>query len=326
VLPLIRTNTPYAVGVLLILVILTGASAPLHGIALPPVSQPLYYFFIRSGKAAIGDSAFGWTLVYLLLLFGQALYLNNIVIRHRLFTKSTFTPAFMFLIFATLLPSFQGITPPLFANFFLLGALDTMLQFGRPTQPRRLIFNAGFLIGTAAFVQFSYIFAFGLLVAALLFMRPFHTGEYMAALLGVLTPVYFMAAALFLTDQLPALRHWPSVALHRLPWHPQQAGATIGIYAVVICLLLAGLYQLNGQMNRSSIYVRRSWGVIVSGMVISVFIAVLAPATVPQSWRVLAPFYGLVVAAALETEKPRRFATFVFWIALALPIASYIFL
>ncbi|RYD51007.1 MAG: hypothetical protein EOP52_11405 [Sphingobacteriales bacterium] len=325
-LPLIRNNTPYAVGVLLILVILIGASAPVAAVAVPPVSQPLYYFLIRSGKALFGTSAFGWTTIYLLLLFGQALYLNNLVIRHRLFTKSTFTPAFMFLIFATLLPSFQGITPPLFANFLLLGALDTMLQFGRPTQPRRLIFNAGFLIGTAAFVQFSYVFAFGLLLAALLFLRPFHTGEYMAALLGLLTPVYFMATALFLTDQLSALRNWPSIALHRLPWHSGQVGATIGIYSGVALLLLAGLYQLNGQMNRSSIYVRRSWGVIVSGMVISVFIAVLAPATVPQSWRVLAPFYGLVVAAALETEKPRRFATFAFWMALALPIASYIFL
>ncbi len=327
-LHLVRNNTPYAVFTLLILAIVITAipTTPVAPVALPPVSQPLYYLFIRGGGILTGNHSWAWQMLYLVLLFSQALYVHLITLRHRLLPNVTFTPAFAFLIFAALSPQLKTISPPLLANFFVLGALDAMLQFGKPTQPRRLIFNAGFLIGTAAFVQFSYLFMGGMLLMALLLLRPFHPGEYFSALLGLITPLYFMAGIMFLTDALLMLRSWPLLHIQSPPWAAAQKGVFIAIYAGAGLLLLAGLWQLNLQMNRSAIYVRRSWGVVVSGLLVSIATAVFTATRGTQSWLAIAPFYAWVVSAALEAEKPRRFAIFAFWVALALPFVGKFFL
>lgn len=325
-LHLVRNNTPYAVLSLLILLVITSSGGPLAPVGLPPVSQPLYYLFIRSAKSFLGDSFLGWQVLYLALLFLQALYVNALAMRHRLLPKATFTPAFAFVVFVALFPAFRSVSPPLLGNFLLLGALDAMLQFGKPTQPRRQIFNAGFLIGAASFVQFSYLFSGIILLVALLLLRPFHVGEYFSALLGLLTPVYFVAGLMYLTDTLPMLRAWPLLHIQQPPWQPAHKVVLIMLYALAGMLLLAGLFQLNQQMNRSAIYVRRSWGVVVSGIVVSVAMAVFTSQPQLQSWLIIAPFFALVVSAALETEKPRRFAIFAFWAALALPFVGKIFL
>lgn len=326
VLHLVRNNTPYAVLSLLILAVLTGVGGVVVPVGLPPVSQPLYYLFVRGVKSVLGESALGWQVLYLLLLFLQALYVNALAMRHRLLPKPTFTPAFVFIIFAALFPTFRTISPPLIGNFFLLGALDAMLQFGKPTQPRRQIFNAGFLIGAAAFVQFSFLFSGIILLVALLLLRPFHPGEYFSALLGLITPLYFVTGVMFLTDTLPMLRAWPFVHIQLPPWQPAHRIVVIILYALAGLLLLAGLLQLNQQMNRSVIYVRRSWGVLVSGLVVSVAMAVFTSLPQVQSWLMIAPFFALMVSAALETEKPRWFAIFAFWTALALPFIGKFFL
>ena len=325
-LHLVRNNTPYAVLSLLILAVITSSGGAVVPVSLPPVSLPVYYLFIRGAKSVLGDSFLGWQVLYLALIFLQALYVNSLAMRHRLLAKPTFTPAFAFLVFAALFPEFRTISPPLLGNFFLLGALDAMLQFGKPTQPRRQIFNAGFLIGAAAFAQFSYLFSGIILLVALLLLRPFHVGEYFSAVLGLLTPIYFVAGVMYLTDTLPMLRQWPFLHLQNPPWVTGKMPVFIVIYAIAGLLLIASLFQLNQQMNRSAIYVRRSWGVLVSGLVVSVAIAALTSLAAGQSWLAIAPFFAWAVSAALETEKPRRFAIFAFWAALALPFVGKFFL
>ncbi len=325
-LSLVRNNTPYAVLSLLILLVITGSGGMAVPASFPSVSQPLYYLFIRGAKGILGDSFLGWQVLYLLLVFLQALYVNALAMRHRLLPKPTFTPAFAYIVFAALFPEFRSISPPLLGNFLLLGALDAMLQFGKPTQPRRQIFNAGFLIGAASFVQFSYLFSGITLLVALLLLRPFHIGEYFSALLGLITPLYFVAGLMFLTDTLPMLRTWPFLHIQLPPWQPAHKAVVSTLYALAGGLLLAGFFQLHQQMNRSVIYVRRSWGVLVSGLVVSVAMAVFTSQPQLQSWLMMAPFYALIVSAALETEKPRRFAIFAFWAALALPFIGKIFL
>ncbi len=325
-LHLFRNNTPYAVLSLLILVLVTGVGGVAVPLALPPVSQPLYYLFIRGAQSLLGDSALGWQVLYLALVFLQALYVNSLAMRHRLLPKPSFTPAFCLILFAALFPSFRAITPPLVGNFLLLGAIDAMLQFGKPTQPRRQIFNAGFLIGAASFVQFSYLFAGIILLAALVLLRPFHIGEYFSALLGLVTPLYFIAGVMFLTDTLPHLRAWPLLHVQMPPGAGSNTPAVIAIYTLGGLLLLSGIGQLNQQMNRSVIYVRRSWGVLITGLIVSVAMATLTSLSQVQSWLLLGPFFALATSAALETEKPRRFAIFAFWTALAIPFIGRFFL
>ena len=141
----------------------------------------------------------------------------------------------------------------------------------------------------------------------------------MSALLGLLTPAYFMAGVLFLMDKIHLLPQWPSfgIALPRQMSHPMSALAAIG---GVLVLTIAGLYVLQDQMGKSTIYVRRGWGAMVTSAIVSIPVAAFASKGYDSAWMVLAPSFALVAAPPFNVEKPRRFANFMFYFSLALVI------
>lgn len=315
---LIRNNTPYAVLLLLIFALLTQGGVLLHPVA--PVARPdeqVYGWVLHLFNSVLRGNAMAWTVVSFLLLFAQALYLNRVALHHKLFSKPTYVPAYLLLVYAAFSPAFAPFSPVLVVNFIGIGALDAMLQFGHPSQPRRQIFNAAFLVATAALVQFSAVFYLLLLVMALLLLRPFHPGEWVTALLGLVTPIYFFAGLLFLTDRLPLLRQWPALGLN-LPRHVAHPVPLLGAIGGVTVLMLAGLYTLQEQMRRTTIFVRRAWGAVVSGMIAALLVAVFAASAPAAAWWAMAPGFALVAAPTFAVEKPRRVATFIFWFSVAL--------
>jgi hypothetical protein len=323
---LFRNNTPYAVLLLLIVAFFTQ-----KGNAVPPVlaatahAAPIYSWVVGGLRNLLGDSLLAWTAAKLLFLFLQALYLNRIVMQHRLLAKPTFTPALILICYASFAVTFRHFSESCIANFFLLGAIDAMLQFGHPSQPRRQIFNAGFLLAGAVLTQFSYVFFIPMLLLALLILRPFHPGEWLAAVLGLLTPVYFVAGLLFLYDRLPTLKQWPQLGTVL----PHQAGHPVlqlSIVLGVLLLIAGGLYLLQQQMERSTIHVRRGWAVVMGGAVSAILVAFLADESTTGSWMAFAPFFTLIAAPVLETEKPRWFANFALYFLFALTVACRIYL
>ena len=317
---LIRNNTPYAVLLLLIFGLVTQSGNLLHPVA--AAAQPeqlLYSLIVAGGNKVLHGSPMGWTVLNLVLLFVQALYVNSMAMRHKLFPKPGYVPAYLLLLYAALSPGYGHFSEALVSNFFLIGGLDCIMRFGHPAQPRRHIFNAGFLLAAAALVQFSAVFYVLLMVMALVLLRPFHPGEWMSALLGLLTPLYFMAGALFLMDEIHLLPKWPSlgVALPRQMSHPAALLAAIG---GVLVLVIAGLYVLQDQMGKSTIYVRRGWGAMVTSAIVSIPVAAFASRGYDTAWMALAPSFALVAAPPFNVEKPRRFANFIFYFSLALVV------
>ena len=323
---LFRNNTPYAVLLLLIVAMFTQ-----KGIAVPPVidatahTAPIYNWVLNGMLRIFGTNALVWTAVKLVLLFLQALYLNRIALHHRLLPKSTFTPALLLLCYASFAVTFRPFSESYIASFFLLGCFDAMFQFGHPTQPRRQIFNAGFLLAVAILTQFSYIFFIPVLLMALLILRPFHAGEWLAALLGLLTPVYFVAGLLYLCDRLPTLKQWPQIGMV-LPHQAGHPALQLSIVLGGLLLIGGGLYLLQSQMERSTIQVRRSWAVVVSGAICALFAAVLADEHTTGSWLAFAPFFALTAVSVLEAEKPRWFANFALYFLFALTVACRLYL
>ena len=301
------------------------------GDAVPPVLEttahaaPLYNWVVAGLRNLLGNSFMGWAAVKLLFLFLQALYLNRIAMQHRLLQGSTFTPALILICYASFAVTFRPFSESYIANFFLLGAIDAMLQFGHPSQPRRQIFNAGFLLAGSVLTQFSYVFFIPMLLLALLILRPFHPGEWLAALLGLLTPVYFMAGLLFLYNRLPTFKEWPQLGMVL----PHQAGHPVLLLSIVLGVLLlmaVGLYLLQQQMERSTIHVRRGWAVIMGGAVSAVLVAFLADESTTGSWLAFAPFFTLIAAPVLQVDKPRWFANFALYFLFALTVACRIYL
>src|SRR5262245_54690428 len=86
-----------------------------------PNAMPLYEW-LYSGISRLPiyvQYIVSWVLVSL-----QAIYLNQLIVKHELFPRLSFLPALLFISLSLLFPEMMMIQPSLFVNFILLIVLD----------------------------------------------------------------------------------------------------------------------------------------------------------------------------------------------------------
>lgn len=313
---LFRNNTPYTVIILFVFALLAKFQALAHPVApLLLHGHFVYGSLLYLLNFLFGGSSVGYTYFSLLLLFGQALYLNSICVRHKLFNRSGYLPAFFYILLTSLLPSFSYFNEQIVTLWWLLGALDAILYFSSPVNPRRDVFNAGFLFSMAAVVQFSALFFILMLLAALVILRPFDLGEYSVGALGYITPVYFLAGILFVFDRFGLLSQWPQLAIS-LPAIVRHPLHLVGSIVGIIILLVGGMYQLQ-HVRKTSINNRRNWRTIIVMLFISILTAAFTQSNSGSSWLIVIPPVSILAAQAMNEEKRGRFSSFIFYFSLA---------
>lgn len=315
-LQLFRNNHPYTVLILLILTLLLNMQVLLHP-AMPIVAEGHFVFAYIVGLLSnvLGNSAFLFTLVAIFMQFAQALVLNTITNRHRLFSRGTYLPAFVYLLLTSISPFFGHFSEPMIIIWFLLAAFNAILTFHQTTQPRRQIYNAGFWLGLMPLVHFPSIGFFLFLIIALLILRPFNAGEWIVALLGYVTPIYFMAGILFLADALPLIKELPVLGFS-LPRNIDNPAYLISSVTGSVLLLVAGLLVLQKQIPRTTIFVRRSWIVVALSVLIAAIVALFTEYDLKTGWLLVMPALSLLMANAFIMEKNKRFSNFIFYFSL----------
>ncbi len=323
-LQLVRGNTPYTIIIIAILTLVLKLQALGHAIV-PVVDthHALFGYIVFLLKHVLGNSATAFSLLAIVLTFAQAVYLMSIASRHRLFAKHTAVPAFAYIVLSSLHPAFGQFSVQLLVNWFLLGALDTILHFTKREEPNRTIFNAGFLLGCAVLLHFPAIIYFLLFLLALLWLRAFKPGEAIVGFLGYATPLYFALCLLYLCNALPVLKTWPYWG-NGLPVHPKPSVYLIGLLSGLTILFLSGIFILVRTFYKIPVSVRRGWGAVGTAMVMSIAVSAFTPASENTGWmNVLPPLALLVIPpmvgeGRLERGRSNRFATFAFYLLLAL--------
>ena len=313
---LVRNNSPYTVIILFIFTLLIK----LQALADPqlPLLSPNHIFFegiLNVFDIVFGGSAFAYTMFAVVMLFGQALFLNAIAVKFRLFPKATYVVAYLYLLFTSIHPVFSYFSETLVLNWFLIGAIHALLAFHQTVSPRKQIYNAGFLLCVATVLHFPAVFFLGLLFAALILLRSFNAGEWIVGLMGYLTPVYFFAGVLFLADQLPAMMQWPDLGLA----FSRNMGSpfyTTVVIAGILILFFCGVFVLNGQISRSAVFARRSWVMTVVGLVLALAAAFTTNIDQKSGWLMAMPLLSLIIAQPLNLEKSKRFSNFTFYFSL----------
>ena len=317
-LQLIRNNSPYTVIILFIFTLLVKMQAlihPLHPAMLPDYF--LYNSFISLLDTVFNGAggAFGYTIIAVLLLFFQALYLNRICSKYKLFAKPTYIPAFFYILFTSIYVQFSYFNETILVLWCVLGAIDTFMAFGQTLHPRKHIFNAGFMLCLAALFQFSALGYVALLIMCMVVLRPFNFGEWVVAIAGYITPVYFFAGVLFLIDMFREIIHWPNLGVS-LPGRMETPVYMLGTFAGIIILFFSGVYVMQQQIPKSSIYVRRNWLALIIYILISIAVAIITDAYVKSIWLLVMPGLTLIISHALTLEKSKRFSNFIFYFSL----------
>jgi len=316
VLQLFKNNSPFTVIILFIFTLLVKMQALLHPVA--PVMMPrhfIYNYILRGLDVVLTHGAFGYTMLAIVLLFLQSLYLKSIASRHKLFYKATYVPAFIYLLLTSIYLPFNYFNETIIVNWLLLAAVDIMFGLGKTMQPRKLIFNVGFFLSVAATFQFTLLGFFFLLIVAMIMFRSFSLGEWSVAIMGYVTPLYFLVCILFLTDKFRLLGLWPHIGFS-LAGHVASPFYLIVSLSGIVILLGSGVYAMLQNVAISNIFVRRDWIAISFYFIISVLVAFCTDLIVRSAWLIVIPALSIVITHALLIEKNKRFSNFIFYFSL----------
>lgn len=315
-LQLFRNNSPFTVIVLFIFTLLVKFNVLLHPVT--PVFIPghfIYNYIIKGLYLVFRRGAFAYTMLGIIILFIQALYLKSISIRHKLFPRYTYIPAFVYLLITSIYPPFNTFSETLLLNWLLLGAMDIMFGFTQTTQPRKLIFNASFLLSMAALFQFTLLAFFFLLLVGMVMFRSFNLGEWSVALMGYATPLYFLACVLFLADKFYLFSEWPHIGFSLSSQVVSPFYLIVTLVALFI-LLASGVYAMQQNVAMSNIYIRRDWIALSFYLIISILVAILTDQEIKTAWLITIPALSIVISHALLLEKNKRFSNFIFYFSL----------
>jgi len=287
--------------------------------------QLVYGYVLQFCSVFFGKSAFAFSLLAVFILYAQAIFLNAIVAQFKLYKHNTYLVSFSFIALCSLHPALSNFSPLLLVNIFVLLAIRELLKMKQAQQVNKELFNLGFIIMMAALIHFSSILLLLFLFIALLILRPFNFREWMIAFVGLLMPLYFFGVLLFWQDNFSAIYHWPDLGIS-LPKQLLHAKYYLGLMVGLIIWFSMSVYNMQMQLPKAPIYIRRYWISLTFLLMLSVFAAIFSNSRVNAVWLICLPALSLVLANAFLNERSKKMNTISFYFALALVLFCQIFL
>lgn len=185
--------------------------------------------------AFTGDRNFIFHIISTTLIFFQALYFNYLVSYYRIMSRSSYLPAFSFILISSLFVEFMLLTSALIANTFLLFAMARIFAWYKKDKATGAVFDTSFLIAIASLFFFPYIVFFVFVIASLTVLRPFNLREYIISIIGLVLPYYFLGVYFFWINQLPEFLN--SLVISELRFNAQVMERSTRILTVGIPML-----------------------------------------------------------------------------------------
>ncbi len=140
--------------------------------------------------------------IALLMIFSQAFYLNYFLNNSRFIPRSTFLPAFIYVLLSSLFNQLSFFSPQLLSLCFLLPVVHNVFLFYKKENASGLLFDTAFLAGITSLFYFPAIIFLVFLLISLLATRRFNIKEWSLCVLGFLIPFILVIAFLYWTNDL----------------------------------------------------------------------------------------------------------------------------
>ncbi len=252
------------------------------------------------------------------LLFSQAIAFNKLANDQRLMQKPNYLTAMSYLLITSLFSEWNVLSAPLIINTLLVWVWARMSGLYNNPNPKSSLFNIGIAIGVSTFFYFPSI-AFALLIVfGLIVTRPFKLAEWLIALLGIITPYYFLISWAFLTGRLTGYR-FPGVTV-TLPVFNKSDWALVAISMVMVATVV-GVYYIQKNFLRQLVQTRKSWNLVFLYFLVAVFIPFINDTHTFEYWILCAvPLSAFIGCAFLYPEK-KWFSQILHWLMVAFVIA-----
>lgn len=255
-----------------------------------------------------------------LLLYIQAVLLNQFINNQRMMNKPNWFPGMAYLLITSLLPEWNYFSAPLIVNTFMLYILSALFKTYNQPEAKGRIFNIGLALGLASFIYFPS-FALALWVfLALMVMRPFRLNEWVLCLLGMSTPFYFFAVYLFINDQWSWQNLFPQFSFH-LPVVNKSVWLAGSAFLLVVPFLAGGYYVQEG-LRKMLIQVRKSWSLLLLYLLAAALIPFTSGTPTFENWIITIIPFAAFHACMYQYTSLRVLPLLLFWLTVAF-VAAY---
>lgn len=320
-----KANNPYNTFLLLLYGLLLKLPMFLH----PQVPRPqqidgfLYKRLLEQLQPLGAGLPVIYTIIAFALLYTQAITFNKLVNEQRLMQKPNYLTGMSYLLVTSLFTEWNVLSAPLIINTLLLWVWAKMSSLHNTSNPKTVLFNIGLAIGISTFFYFPSLAFAALIIFGLVITRPFKLAEWVIALLGIMTPYYFLLAFVFLTDR------WQKYVFPGFAVTTPKFNQTNWAYAAIIIVLFAsiiGLIFVQQNFRRQLIHARKSWNLIFLYLIVAVFVPFINATHTFEYWILCAiPVSALVGAAFLYPNK-KWFPQLLHWLMVAFVVALNYFL
>ncbi|MFT3844453.1 MAG: hypothetical protein QM725_05330 [Lacibacter sp.] len=285
----------------------------------------LYGLLIKALHSTGMVFPFVYPVIVYLLVFTQAIMFNGLINEQKLFHTPNYLLALYYLVITAIVPEWNVLSPVLIINTVLVWAWPGMVGLYHQSNPKTVLYNIGFGFGLTAFFYFPSVYLLLLLIVALLLFRPFYLTEWLIAILGILSPFYFLLVYLFVWD------HWYLIAkvippqTLRLPSVSFDWKFWVELGLIVIPLLVGLLISFNSS-SRMLVQTRKSWNFMVFYLIIALFIPFMNSYAGLTHWVLAVIPVSLFHAAFGFFPKKKIFPELFFWLSLVWIVTNYVVL
>lgn len=280
--------------------------------------QYLWSVLVAGIQNSIGLSSYFLVVLTVLMTFGQALYLNAVVTKYDLFPSMSYLPAMTYVIITSLLPEWNQMNLYLVLNWFIIAIFDKVVKLYLTADSRKDLINIGLL--TSVVVLFSPALAVLILAVILcvLFLRPFRIADYVAFIIGLLTPLYFLVAYWYVVDRLYHVSH---IFVFRFEWVKSLdnvAVVSVALGSLLLALVL-GFGYLSNYLNRIVVQTKKYWSVVLVFFLMLILASLVNFETNFASLLIALPFVTLVITP-IWYEDRKKWLTIIYAALLLLPL------
>ncbi len=184
-----------AIGALLWLDVFVNPTAAISKIA--DTGGPFYEML----RPFISNNPLVAVILSFILLIVQAIILNLVATSKSFTERYSALPGLLYLTLMCSITAMIAPHPMLFANLFLILALDRMFDVQQEEHVSKQVYNVGFLIAMASLFHYPAIFLFAALIFSVFVYYLVSVRTIIASLLGLITPFAFLALYFFLMDE-----------------------------------------------------------------------------------------------------------------------------
>ena len=257
-------------------------------------------------------------MMYVILIFLTALQLNFVINDLKMLRKESYTVAAAFLLLSSLLPAFNQISTALLACNLLIWIMHGTCRLYNAPNPRPAIYNLGLLTGIAFILYYPLLPAVIIVLFGLVLMRSFRLNEWFVLIFGLLTPLYFLVAILFLKDNLRVLP-LPEQLLNLTVPPLKELPVLITTLAAATAVVLVGIFTVQ-QDKRDVMQVRRSWSLVFVFLIFSIPGVLFIQHAWPTALLLVMVPASCYTGFTFSDSSRHILATISFWALLALSI------